>query len=94
VNVATNFLSSKSGQVLIAGGLLLIGAVLAAKYLKGFFDRYTQDTPYEGAGAVGALGKTFDDASGGVLSSVGGAIGQTIYDWTHNDANLINGPKR
>jgi hypothetical protein len=87
------FFSSKPGQYAIAGGLLLIAAVIAGKYFAGAFDRYTKDTPYEGAGAAGALGKTFDDASGGFLSSVGGALGQTIYDWTHNDANLINEPK-
>ena len=43
---------------------------------------------YEGAGIFGTVGAAANSASGGVLASVGGAIGRTLYDWTHNDETI------
>jgi len=57
-----------------------VGAVLALVFFgRKLFD--TSGTPYEGAGAVGALGNAFDKASGGTLSSVGTQLGETVYNW-------------
>lgn len=43
----------------------------------------TAGTPYAGAGVVGTLGAATNAASGGVLSNVGGALG----DWLYNTFN-------
>lgn len=40
-----------------------------------------QGTPYAGAGVVGTLGNLTNQASGGVLSSLGEAIGGKLFDW-------------
>lgn len=82
---APNFFSSKAGQWVIVGGIVLAVGLYFAKWIKETLGNYTKDSPYEGAGAVGALGKAADDVSGGTLSSTGSVIGQTLYDWTHND---------
>lgn len=76
--------ASKALPWLIGGGI--VAAVVW--YLWNRFGNYTKDTPYEGFGAVGALGKATDDLAGGKLSQAGSAIGQTLYDWTHNDGAI------
>ncbi len=43
-----------------------------------------QGTPYAGAGAIGTLGNITNQASGGVLASLGSWIGGTAYNWTHS----------
>lgn len=43
---------------------------------------------YEGRGILGTVGATFNSASGGIFASIGGAIGQTLFDWTHNDDTI------
>ena len=43
---------------------------------------------YEGKGVFGTVGGAFNAASGGLFASVGGALGRTLYDWTHNDETI------
>lgn len=74
----------KGFQLVLVGGLVL-GLVW---YVLSRFRNYTKDTPYEGAGALGVLGKATDDLAGGKLSQAGSALGQTLYDWTHNDGAI------
>jgi hypothetical protein len=83
-----SFFSSRAGQWVIAGGIVLAIGVYLLKRFGGALANYTKDTPYAGAGAAGALGKVADDVSGGTLSSIGSAVGQTLYDWTHNDQTV------
>jgi len=44
-----------------------------------------QGTPYEGTGVVGTVGHATDAASGGLLSGLGGWLGRSIYDLTHDE---------
>lgn len=91
----------KQNPLLLAGGVVLIlGAVYffgrktlaaAADTVGGVVsgnNAVTAGTAYEGKGVLGTVGAVFNDASGGLFASVGGAIGQTLYDWTHNDDNI------
>jgi len=45
----------------------------------------TAQTSYTGHGAVGTLGATANNVSGGALSSLGENIGGWLYDLTHLD---------
>jgi hypothetical protein len=89
-NAAGKFFSSTPGHYVIAGGVVLIVGAVVWQYFKDFFKEYTEGTAYADAGAVGALGKGVDDLSGGLFSSVGGALGRTLYDWTHNDETITD----
>ncbi len=42
-------------------------------------------TAYQGAGVVGTIGAATNAASGGVLASMGEALGNWFYDLTHSD---------
>jgi hypothetical protein len=54
-----------------------------------------QGTPYAGAGVVGTLGNATDQVSGGVLSTLGGWIGGSVYDLVHGsyDPNAVTADK-
>lgn len=102
-NLTKNPLLLAGGVVLVIGAIYLLGrktaedaANLAAGLISGN-NPITQNQTnaagepvdaYEGKGVLGTLGAIFNSASGGVFASVGGAIGQTLFDWTHNDENV------
>lgn len=51
----------------------------------------TRGTAYEGTGVVGTVAGSIDKASGGVLSSIGEALGGWFYDVTHEDYDPSTG---
>jgi len=69
------------------GALVAVGLFLFAKKqvkdAAAAIANVNAGTPYEGAGVVGTLGNAADQASGGVLSSIGEAIGGWFFDVTH-----------
>lgn len=102
-NITKNPLMLAGGVVLIIGFVYLLGrqtvkdvANVAAGAVSGN-NAITQNqtnadgekvTAYEGRGVLGTIGAVFNSASGGIFASAGEALGQTIYDWTHNDENV------
>lgn len=82
-------------QLLIVGGVAVVGIGLlvfgvsrlgkaATETVGGAItgkNALTEGTAYDGAGIVGTLAGAADAAAGGALSSVGSAIGQTLFDW-------------
>lgn len=53
-------------------------------------------TAYEGSGVVGTLGNAANQASGGVLQSIGESIGGKLFDWFGDtyDPNAVPGSTR
>jgi hypothetical protein len=45
----------------------------------------TDGTPYAGAGAIATPAAIANAASGGTLADLGGWLGRTVYDWTHEE---------
>ncbi len=99
---AAKFLATKPGQYAVIGVVGVIAAVLLYKFVKGEAKQaaqavgglvtgnnaMTQGTAYEGAGVAGTLGATVDAAGGGIFSRFGSWIGGTVYDMTHDEADL------
>jgi hypothetical protein len=74
----------------VAIGVGVVGAVGVAVYFFGrklldALSNFNKGTPYEGTGAIGALGNATNQALGGAPAAVGSSIGLGLYDIFHPD---------
>lgn len=69
--------------VYFVGKKVLTGAASAAGGVVSGNNALTAGTPYAGAGVAGTLGAAANSASGGVLSNIGGTLGDWLYNTFH-----------
>ena len=62
------------GKKLLTAGAAVVGGAVSGN------NALTAGTPYAGAGVLGTTGAAFNSASGGALATIGGSIGNGIYD--------------
>lgn len=74
-------MNKQTGIILGLAALALAGVYFFGRRIIGAVTEFNKDTPYEGSGAVGALGNVADKVSGGTLSAVGSSLGATLYNW-------------
>lgn len=65
------------GKHVLSGAANVAGGVVSGN------NAITQGTVYQGTGVVGTLGAAANDASGGVLSQIGGSLGDALYNLFH-----------
>lgn len=85
-------LNKNTQTILAIGGVIIVLGFLAKKSVAATVEAIADvnaGTAFEGAGVVGTIGNITDQASGGLLSNVGSAIG-TFFSGSFFDRRTID----
>ncbi len=78
--------------VIIISGVLFVTAFVFKRQVSAAIDvvgEFNEDTPFENGGVVGTLGNVANEASGGILSDLGSAIG-TFFSGSFFDRRTVD----